>query len=213
MPSLRRTQVGTVSLPPAFPPLRRNLFSHLHFRATVTSNGSPYAMGSLSCLSVCNAGVLWPNGWMDQDDTWYGGRPRPRRHCVRWGPSSPTERGTVAAPPLFGYVYCGQTVAHLSNCWALVFFSTNRTHPWPKRNIFLLWLWTLTYDLGLWKWHKDELACHTSKSSSSSNVVVRAQRHTDTHRTERSASTTKQLGDLAEQYSLLAEHWWFYAAS
>jgi len=27
--------------------------------------------------------------WMDQDATWYGGRPRPRPHCVRWGPSSP----------------------------------------------------------------------------------------------------------------------------
>jgi len=32
---------------------------------------------------------LWPNGWMHQDTTWYGGRPRPRQHCVRWGPSSP----------------------------------------------------------------------------------------------------------------------------
>jgi len=25
-------------------------------------------------LSVSNVGVLWPNGWMDQDTTWYGGR-------------------------------------------------------------------------------------------------------------------------------------------
>jgi len=33
--------------------------------------------------------LLWINGWMDQDGTWYGGRLRPRRHCVRWGPSSP----------------------------------------------------------------------------------------------------------------------------
>jgi len=24
---------------------------------------------------------------MDQDATWYGGRPRPWPHCVRWGPS------------------------------------------------------------------------------------------------------------------------------
>ena len=32
--------------------------------------------------------LLWPNGSMDQDATWYVGRPRPRRHCVRWGPSS-----------------------------------------------------------------------------------------------------------------------------
>ena len=28
--------------------------------------------------------LLWPNGWMDQDATWYGGRPQRRRHCVRW---------------------------------------------------------------------------------------------------------------------------------
>jgi len=26
---------------------------------------------------------LWLNGWMDQDATWYGDRPRPRPHCVR----------------------------------------------------------------------------------------------------------------------------------
>jgi len=31
--------------------------------------------------------LLWPNGWMDQDATWYGGKPRPRRHCIRWGRS------------------------------------------------------------------------------------------------------------------------------
>ena len=35
--------------------------------------------------------LMWPNGWMDQDATWYGGRPRPRPHCVfvRWGIQSP----------------------------------------------------------------------------------------------------------------------------
>ena len=26
--------------------------------------------------------LLWPNGWMDQDATWYEGRPQPRPHCV-----------------------------------------------------------------------------------------------------------------------------------
>jgi len=30
-----------------------------------------------------------PNGLMDQNATWYGGQPRPRRRCVRWGRSSP----------------------------------------------------------------------------------------------------------------------------
>jgi len=40
--------------------------------------------------------LLWPNGCMDQDTTWYGGRPRPWRHCIIWGPSSPpAERGTL----------------------------------------------------------------------------------------------------------------------
>ena len=38
--------------------------------------------------------LLWPNGWMDQDTTWYGDRSRPRRHCVLCGTSSPTKRGT-----------------------------------------------------------------------------------------------------------------------
>jgi len=37
---------------------------------------------------------------MGQDATWYAGRPRPSRHCDRWGLSSPTERGT--ASPTFG---------------------------------------------------------------------------------------------------------------
>jgi len=27
--------------------------------------------------------LLWPNGWMHQDATWYGGRPEPRGLCVR----------------------------------------------------------------------------------------------------------------------------------
>ena len=38
--------------------------------------------------------VLSPNGSMYQDATWYGGRPQPRRLCVRWGPSFPFLKGT-----------------------------------------------------------------------------------------------------------------------
>jgi len=26
--------------------------------------------------------LLWPNGWMDQDGTWHGGRPQPNGLCV-----------------------------------------------------------------------------------------------------------------------------------
>jgi len=51
----------------------------------------------LSFLSVCHIGVLWPNGWMDQDDTWHGGRHWPRPHCVRWdgNPTPAPKRYTV----------------------------------------------------------------------------------------------------------------------
>jgi len=51
---------------------------------------------------VCNVDVLWPNDWMDQDATWYGGRPRPRRHCVRWGPNSSPRKGAQQPPHTFG---------------------------------------------------------------------------------------------------------------
>ena len=48
---------------------------------------------------------LWPNGWMDEDVTWYRSRPRPRPHCVRRRPSSARE---AQQTPLFSaYVYCG----------------------------------------------------------------------------------------------------------
>ena len=43
--------------------------------------------------------ILWPNGWMHQNATWYGGRPQPRGLCVRWGPSLLLKKG--AEPPNF----------------------------------------------------------------------------------------------------------------
>ena len=48
--------------------------------------------------------LLWPNGWMDQDATWYGGRPRsrPTRHCVRCGPSYLQKKGHTHSHPIFG---------------------------------------------------------------------------------------------------------------
>jgi len=30
---------------------------------------------------------------MDQNVTWFGGKPRPRRRCVRWGPSPRPQKG------------------------------------------------------------------------------------------------------------------------
>jgi len=47
--------------------------------------------------------LLWPNSWMDQDTTWYGGRFRPSRHCVRWGPCSPKKGHSPRYPrTIFG---------------------------------------------------------------------------------------------------------------
>jgi len=37
--------------------------------------------------------LLWPNGWMHQDATWYGGSPQPRGLWVRWGPILPFQKG------------------------------------------------------------------------------------------------------------------------
>ena len=53
------------------------------------------------CCPVCNVGVVWPNGWTDQDETWRPGRPRPWPHCVRWGPSSPSPTGGGSRAPNF----------------------------------------------------------------------------------------------------------------
>ena len=50
--------------------------------------------------------LLWPNGWMDEDATWYGSRPQPRAHCVRRGPSSTPRKGH-SSPLFLAHVYCG----------------------------------------------------------------------------------------------------------
>ena len=53
--------------------------------------------------------LLWANGWMHQDDTWHGGRPQPRRLCVRWGPSPLPKKGAELPPQFSAHFYCGQT--------------------------------------------------------------------------------------------------------
>jgi len=58
------------------------------------------------CLSVCNVGVLRPNGRMDQDETWHGGRPRFRLHCVMETQPPLKKR---CSPQFSAHVCCGQT--------------------------------------------------------------------------------------------------------
>jgi len=76
-------------------------------RPLLTVHRVIYGTVVLSVLSVCNVGVLWSNGW-------YGGGPRPRRHCVRWGPSTPPHGKGHSSPNFSAHVYCGQTVAYLN---------------------------------------------------------------------------------------------------
>jgi len=67
--------------------------------------------------------LLQPNGWMDQDASWYVGRPKPRRLCVRWEPRSTLPKNGAEPPPqLSAHFYCGQTAAmplHASRCHLL----------------------------------------------------------------------------------------------
>ena len=66
-----------------------NLFQTLNlanFWATVCKTVRPMLWVLSLSLSVCDIGLLWPNGWMDQDETGHGdgGTPWPRPHCVRF---------------------------------------------------------------------------------------------------------------------------------
>jgi len=61
---------------------------------------------------IFNPFLLRPNCWMPQDAIWYGSRPRPRPHCIRWEPSSPPQRRR-RSPQFSASVYCGQTAGRI----------------------------------------------------------------------------------------------------
>jgi len=49
----------------------------IRFWATVCKTVRPVLSDRCLSCPVCDVGALWPNGWMDQDETWHGGRHRP----------------------------------------------------------------------------------------------------------------------------------------
>jgi len=54
--------------------------------------------------------LLWPNGSMDQDATWYGGIGLdPSDIALGEDPGPPTQKGVC--PQFSAHVYCGQTAA------------------------------------------------------------------------------------------------------
>jgi len=85
---------------------------------TVLDGTQPPERGTAPRPSIFGPCLLWPNGWTDQDVTWYGGICLGPGHVVLDGDPAHPPKG--AHHPLSPHVYCGQTVAHLSCCWAPV---------------------------------------------------------------------------------------------
>jgi len=52
---------------------------------------------------------LRPNACINQDSTWYGGRPRPGATCYLGTPLHLSKKGGGAPKKFSAYVYCGQT--------------------------------------------------------------------------------------------------------
>jgi len=76
--------------------------------------------------------LLWPNGCMDQDNTWHGGGPWPRPHYARWGPSSPPQKGG-RAPQFSAHFYCGQTAGCIKMPLSPCDFVLDGTQPPPEK--------------------------------------------------------------------------------
>jgi len=72
---------------------------------------SPPSKGTTAAPNFL-AHVSSPNGWTDRDATWYEGIGLGPGYIVLEGNAAPPKGGT--APEFSAYVYCSQTVAHLS---------------------------------------------------------------------------------------------------
>ena len=79
----------------------------------IVLDGDPAPPPQRGTAPIFGPYLLWRNGWMDQDATWYGGRPRPKRHCVRWGPSFPSAKKGQSPLPFSARAYCGQTAGRI----------------------------------------------------------------------------------------------------
>ena len=69
---------------------------------------APTPKGGRTYSTIFGPFLLWPNGWMHQDVTWYRCRPKPRGLCVRWRPSPPPQKEGRATPKFSAHVCSGQ---------------------------------------------------------------------------------------------------------
>ena len=60
------------------------------------------------CLSVCGVGVMWPNGWMDQDETWVRLGLGPGHIVLDGDPVPPPPKGHTAQCQFAVHICCGQ---------------------------------------------------------------------------------------------------------
>ena len=60
--------------------------------------------------------LLWPNGWVDKDATWYEGLGLGPGHIVLDEDATAPRPKKGNRPQFSVHVYCGQTVTHLSYC-------------------------------------------------------------------------------------------------
>jgi len=60
--------------------------------------------------------LLRPNDWMDQDATWYGARPQPRRLCIRWRLRSTFPKKVQSPLPNFWPISIVAKRLHASRC-------------------------------------------------------------------------------------------------
>jgi len=88
-------------------PPHLNCVTSLPCWATVCKMVCPcYQAVVLSVCPVCDIGVLWPNGSMDQDETWHACGLRLWPHCIRRDPAPPPPKGH--SPQISAHICCGQ---------------------------------------------------------------------------------------------------------
>jgi len=79
--------------------LGKLLFGRLYGSPYMLYDRCPVCLFVLSVLPVCNVGVLWPNGWMDQDETLHRGIGLGPGHILLDGDPAPLQKGVH--PPIF----------------------------------------------------------------------------------------------------------------
>jgi len=72
----------------------------------------PPKKGDTAAPPIFGPCLLWPNGWMDEDGTWYGGIPWPRPQCVHGDLALRPRKWHSSPPPSFWFT---STVAKRSS--------------------------------------------------------------------------------------------------